>query len=124
MHLDAIGIVSKDIKETLAFYAMFDLKFESQSEEHYEARTSSGLRLMVDSEELIKKINSAWSKALNRQISLCFRLDRSQDVNNLYKNIIDTGYDSIKEPWDAFWGQRYCSVADPDGNQIDIFADL
>ena len=29
-----------------------------------------------------------------------------------------------KEPWDAFWGQRYASVKDPDGNQIDLFAPL
>jgi hypothetical protein len=27
-------------------------------------------------------------------------------------------------PWDAFCGQRYACVLDPDGNQIDLFADL
>jgi hypothetical protein len=28
------------------------------------------------------------------------------------------------EPWDAFWGQRYVTVKDPDRYQIDIFAEL
>lgn len=37
---------------------------------------------------------------------------------------ITRGGTGVKEPWDAFWGQRYCSVMDPDGNQIDIFANL
>ena len=29
-----------------------------------------------------------------------------------------------KAPWDAFWGQRYACVLDPDGNQIDLFAQI
>ena len=27
-------------------------------------------------------------------------------------------------PWDAFWGQRYAQVKDPDGNVVDLFAPL
>ena len=30
----------------------------------------------------------------------------------------------IKEPWDAFWGQRYAQVRDPDGNPVDLYAPL
>jgi hypothetical protein len=29
-----------------------------------------------------------------------------------------------REPWDAFWGQRYARVEDPDGNVVDLFAPL
>jgi len=29
-----------------------------------------------------------------------------------------------EEPWDAFWGQRYAIVRDPDGNGVDLFAPL
>jgi uncharacterized glyoxalase superfamily protein PhnB len=28
------------------------------------------------------------------------------------------------EPWDAFWGQRYAVVHDPDGNGVDLFCPL
>ncbi len=31
---------------------------------------------------------------------------------------------AVKEPWDAFWGQRYAVIADPDGNTVDLFAAL
>lgn len=34
------------------------------------------------------------------------------------------GYRGHKEPWDAFWGQRYAIVNDPDGNHISLFAPL
>jgi hypothetical protein len=28
------------------------------------------------------------------------------------------------KPWDAFWGQRYAVVHDPDGNGVDLLAPL
>jgi len=30
----------------------------------------------------------------------------------------------VKEPWDAFWGQRYALVEDPDGAHVSIFCPL
>ncbi|MEC4019520.1 VOC family protein, partial [Streptomyces sp. H27-D2] len=37
---------------------------------------------------------------------------------------VAAGYTGHKQPWDAFWGQRYASVQDPDGNTVDLFAAL
>ena len=34
------------------------------------------------------------------------------------------GHEGHLVPWDAFWGQRYATVHDPDGNAIELFADL
>jgi len=34
------------------------------------------------------------------------------------------GHRAHKAPWDAFWGQRYAQVLDPDGNSVDLFAPL
>jgi hypothetical protein len=33
-------------------------------------------------------------------------------------------YEGYREPWDAFCGQRYAMVKDPDGNPVDLFASL
>ena len=41
-----------------------------------------------------------------------------------FGKIVNAGFDSKKEPWDAFWGQRYAQVWDPDGNGVDLFARL
>ena len=38
--------------------------------------------------------------------------------------LVAAGYQGGKEPWDAFWGQRYAQVFDPDGNSVDLFAPL
>lgn len=40
------------------------------------------------------------------------------------KKIVQTGFKVVKEPWDAFWAQRYCIVEDPDGYKIDLYAKL
>jgi uncharacterized glyoxalase superfamily protein PhnB len=28
------------------------------------------------------------------------------------------------EPWDAFWGQRYALLRDPDGVEVNLYAPL
>ena len=47
-----------------------------------------------------------------------------RELNKLYAALTADGYESHKAPWDAFWGQRYAIILDPDGNAIDLFAAL
>ncbi len=46
------------------------------------------------------------------------------DVDETYASLVASGAGAHHEPWDAFWGQRYATVVDPDGNHIDLFANL
>lgn len=57
-------------------------------------------------------------------MTLCFLQESPLKVDETHKKLIAAGYSSEKDPWDAFWGQRYASVRDPNGNQVDIFASL
>ena len=34
------------------------------------------------------------------------------------------GYTGRQPPFDAFWGQRYATVLDPDGTPVDLFSPL
>ena len=52
------------------------------------------------------------------------RADDAAAVDATYGELVDAGYDGHREPWDAFWGQRYAIVLDPDGNSVDLFAAL
>jgi len=38
--------------------------------------------------------------------------------------LVNAGGQAHKEPWNAFWGQRYAQAKDPDGNVVDLFAPL
>ncbi|MFT6070108.1 MAG: putative glyoxalase superfamily protein PhnB [Bacteriovoracaceae bacterium] len=123
MSLDAIGIVSDNLNESVKFYSILGVELKEKGGlEHLEGRTTSGVRIMLDSVELMKKINPDFKKGSGAGIVLCFVQDSPEKVDELVSRVKESSFKIIKEPWDAFWGQRYASVSDPDGNQIDIFA--
>ena len=125
MSLDAVGIVSSNLSKAVEFYGLLGVELKQVGGEgHLEGNTPSGVRIMLDSEELMKEINPNWIKPTGSAIVLCFKQNSSSEVNSLYSKIIEAGFNSVKEPWDAFWGQRYASVSDSDGNQVDLFAVL
>jgi uncharacterized glyoxalase superfamily protein PhnB len=45
-------------------------------------------------------------------------------VDATFAELVAAGHEGHLEPWDAFWGQRYAVVHDPDGNAVDLFAAL
>jgi uncharacterized glyoxalase superfamily protein PhnB len=55
-------------------------------------------------------------------MSLAFLCSSPAEVDSLYQQVIQAGYQEYKGLWDAFWGQRYANLQDPDGNLIDLFA--
>ena len=124
MSLDAIGIAAKDVNETISFYEILGLSFKEYGEGHFEASHPSGLRIMLDSFDLMKKINPEWKEPVSPGVTLCFLQESASSVDDVYHRLVKSGAQSVKEPWDAFWGQRYSSVLDPNGNQIDLFASL
>lgn len=125
MILDAIGIVASDINKSIEFYKLLNINFiKSGDGDHYECVTPSGLRLMLDSEELMKSLDSSWEKNIGSTQTFCFKTASPKKVDAICDSIKSAKFRIIKEPWDAFWGQRYSTVLDPDGHRIDIFADL
>lgn len=125
MILDAIGLVSQNLEKSQKFYKNFDIEFSQVGgADHLEAALPNGIRLMLDSEELIKQLHPDWRRSPNSNVVLCFKKEKAEEVNKLFSELKEEGFQTKTEPWDAFWGQRYCSVLDPDGNQVDIFSDL
>lgn len=125
MSLDAIGIVSEDLAKSLMFYRLLGLAFEKMGGgDHYETKTPSGVRLMLDSVAIARSLEPTFQKKQGNGISLCFKQPSAAEVDRLYAAITGAGFKGIKAPWDAVWGQRYACVADPDGQQVDLFAAL
>ena len=73
---------------------------------------------------MIKSFNPDWQAPTGSRIGLAFLCESAADVDATYARLEAKGYRGHKEPWDAFWGQRYAQVFDPDGNVIDLFASL
>ena len=124
--LDALGIVVSNMKESMRFYRMMglDLPEDPGTEDHVEATTPAGLRVMFDTEELVKGFLPDWVRPSTNSIGLAFLCDSPAEVDATHKSLVEAGYKSKTEPWDAFWGQRYAQILDPDGHSVDLFAAL
>lgn len=126
LQLDLIGIVAKDIPASLRFYRMLgiDIPEPESAEDHVEAKLPNGLRMAWDSEELMKGISKHWVESQGHRMGLAFLCGSPAEVDAKHSELTGAGYESAMEPWDAFWGQRYAQVKDPDGNVVDLFAPL
>jgi len=126
LQLDLVGIVTRDMSASLEFYRRLGLDIPEGTEEepHVEATTPSGLRVAWDTVELIQQIDSDWTDPSGgHRMSLAFLCSNPAEVNAKYDELASHGH-GHREPWDAFWGQRYAIVKDPDGNHVDLFASV
>src|SRR5258708_222089 len=110
----------------LKFYRLLgiDVPSDQEKEPHVEFVTPGGFRIAWDTLEVIKGLEPDWVQPMGQRMTLAFHCDSSAEVDSLYKKITGSGYKSHKAPWDAFWGQRYAVVIDPDGNHVDLYAAL
>ena len=124
---DLIGLVVTDMAASLAFYRRLglDIPASADNEPHVEVTLPGGLRLAWDTVETIRSFDPSWSPATGGpRVALAFRCDTPEEVDRLYEDLVAAGYEGHLKPWDAFWGQRYAVVHDPDGNGVDLFAAL
>lgn len=124
--LDMIGIVCRSIPESLRFYRFVGLEVEygPDSGPYVETTLPGGIRLSWNDLEMAKQIEGDWKEPVGHRMGLAFVCSSPGDVDRVYQEIIAARYEGHKEPWDAFWGQRYAQVVDPDGNLVDLFAPL
>lgn len=123
--LNAIGIVASDPAKSIRFYRLLGVDMpETPGEGHVEGSFPSGLRLMLDSEEVIRSFQPEWSRETGNQLSLAFECSSPAEVDEVYSRMTGAGFAGEKEPWDAFWGQRYALLQDPDGVEVNLYAAL
>lgn len=125
--IEVVGIVVRDMAATLAFYRRLGLGFAegAEGEGHIEAALPDGMRLAFDTVEVIRSFDEEWTPPSGSpRMSLAFRCDSPADVDATYAEMVRQGHAGHKEPWDAAWGMRYAVLHDPDGNSVDLFADL
>jgi uncharacterized glyoxalase superfamily protein PhnB len=126
--LNAIGIVSSNLAASIAFYRLLGIDFPEDATEnssgHIEATLPSGMRLMLDSQDVVESFRPDWTRETGNQLALAFECASAAEVDETFEHVTAAGSQAEKEPWDAFWGQRYAQLRDPDGVPVDLFAQL
>jgi uncharacterized glyoxalase superfamily protein PhnB len=124
--LDALGLVVADMSATLAFYRRLglDLPAGADTEDHVEVTAAGGLRLMFDTVDLVRSFSEWEPPSGGHRVALAFLCASPTEVDATHDDLVAAGHRSHLAPFDAFWGQRYATVLDPDGNPVDLFAPL
>ncbi|WP_329260121.1 VOC family protein [Streptomyces sp. NBC_01478] len=125
---DAIGLVVSDMAASVAFYRRLGFGFPegAGSQPHAEAQLPGGLRLLLDTDDTVRSFHAGWRPPTggNGRAALALLCDDPAEVDRVYGELTGAGHHGELKPWDAFWGQRYAVVHDPDGNGVDLFAPL
>ena len=124
-NLNAIGIVASDMASSIRFYRLLGLDVpETPDEGHVDTFLPNGVRFMLDTEEVVRSFKEDWSRETGNQIGIAFECAGPAEVDEVYAQVTGAGFEGEKEPWDAFWGQRYALLRDPDGVEVNLYAAL
>ena len=121
-----IDIVVSDMAASLAFYRALGLTVPAGEEDapQVEVPTPGGATLGFVTEAMAREANPAWVAPIGQRVTFACRCESPAEVDETFARVAAAGYPGRQAPWDAFWGQRYTMLADPDGNRVDLFAAL
>ena len=123
--LNAIGIVVSDMERSIGFYRLLGLEVpETPGEGHVDTFLPNGVRFMLDTEETVRSFRPDWKRVAGNQLALALECGSPAEVDEVYGRATAAGFHGEKEPWDAFWGQRYAQLRDPNGVGVDLYAPL
>jgi catechol 2,3-dioxygenase-like lactoylglutathione lyase family enzyme len=123
--LNAIGIAVSDMAASIRFYRALGLDVpETPEEGHIDTFLPNGVRFMLDAEEVILSFMPEWTRENGNQVSIAFECASPAEVDEVHARVVAAGFESEKDPWDAFWGQRYALLIDPDGVRVNLYAAL
>ncbi|MGH7922524.1 MAG: VOC family protein [Candidatus Dormibacteraceae bacterium] len=121
-----LGLVVADMDRSLAFYRRLGLAVPADAGgPHAQIPLPGGLQLMLDTREEIQSFDPEWTAPQGSpRAALSFECASPAAVDETFETLVGAGATPHLKPWDAFWGQRYATLRDPDGNGIDLFCTL
>jgi uncharacterized glyoxalase superfamily protein PhnB len=126
LQLKTIGIIANDMGTTLAFYRTLGIEIPLGGEQksNVEVEMPNGLMLGFLTAAAAKEADPNFQAPLGQTMNLQFMVDSPAEVDAVYERLTAASYSSYAAPWDAFWGQRFARVTDPDGRIVNIYAHL
>ena len=119
-------IFAHDLQRSLDFYRLLGLPVPRSQESHVAVELPGGNTVSFDTEETIAGMHPGWAPPASpaSRMALAFGVGSPAEVDALFGKVRAAGHAGPLAPYDAPWGMRYATVADPDGNWVDLFAPL
>lgn len=115
----AIAIAVSDMARSVAFYELLDLRFRSDHPQHYHC-VDTPFPFMLNEDPLLVMMGIKDEMPANGRASLLINCASPAEVDRLYERAAAQGH-GFTAPWDAFWGQHYAILRDPDGTRVDLY---
>ena len=119
-----VGIVVADMAASVAFYRALGLDVPDRAETEPHVNIPFGpLVLALDTEATIRSFDPDFTPPTGEgRVGIALDCGTPDEVDAWFTQLTDAGYRGHRSPFDAFWGQRYATVLDPDGVGVDLFA--
>lgn len=116
-----VHITVADIAASADFYRRIGLSLPDSSGigEHVEIDLGHGAHLALSTELVARMYDPGWRPpSAPPPTALQFKLASRDAVDSMYLALTAAGYHGHLAPIDAFWGNRYAEVDDPDGTIV------
>lgn len=119
VRFSVISLICQDLAASVAFYRRIGLDVPDSVQGHIEITIDGGPALELDSVEVTHLYDKGWTPAGDgSRVILGFSCESRPEVDALYAALLAAGDRGYLSPHDAFWGERYAEVLDPDGNIV------
>jgi uncharacterized glyoxalase superfamily protein PhnB len=123
MEISAVAVSATDLSRAAAFYELLGFRFPLIEPETKHLEAEGDVRLMIDDAAFLTELHGEAPRP-GTIAGFAVLFDAPADVDAAAARVADAGYTVVTPPYDAPWGQRYTTVADPDGYRTDLFCPL
>jgi predicted enzyme related to lactoylglutathione lyase len=121
MNIAAVAVSAADMSRAIAFYELLGFRFPPLESDTKHVEAEGDVRLMIDDAGFLTDLHGEPPRPGNIA-GFAVLFDSPADVDAVASRVADAGHAVVTAPYDAPWGQRYATVADPDGFRTDLFA--
>jgi uncharacterized glyoxalase superfamily protein PhnB len=123
MNIAAVAVSATDLSRAVAFYELLGFRFPPLQADTKHIESGAGVRLMIDDAAFLTELHGEPPRPGNIA-GFAVLFNAPADVDTVASRVAAAGHTVVTQPYDAPWGQRYATVADPDGYRADLFCVL
>jgi predicted enzyme related to lactoylglutathione lyase len=123
MQIAAVAVSATDLSRAVAFYELLGFSFPPIEAGTLHLEAEAGIRLMIDAASLLTELNGEPPRP-GTASAFALLAGSPAEVDEAAARVAAAGHTVVHPPFDAPWGQRYATVADPDGYRVDLFCPL
>jgi uncharacterized glyoxalase superfamily protein PhnB len=121
MQIAAVAVSATELSRAIDFYELLGFRFPRLDADTKHIEADGDVRLMIDDAAFLTELHGEAPRPGNTA-GFAVLFAAPAEVDAAASRIAAAGQTVVTDPYDAPWGQRYATVADPDGYRVDLFA--